>query len=99
MNKEQTGKRFIFQNYIRIIDQITLRGNGITLSETRDMINTYDDIDIKKNKVKICLEKFFENSIQFRESDRPNKSSMVFSSSLDITDVINTLPELSEKSF
>ena len=65
MNKEQTGKRFIFQNYIRIIDQITLRGNGITLSETRDMINTYDDINIKKNKVKICLEKFFENSIQF----------------------------------
>ena len=40
MNKEQTGKRSIFQNYIKFIDEIISRGNGITLSEVHDMINT-----------------------------------------------------------
>ena len=94
MNQEKTGKRFIFQNYIRFIDEIISRGNGIKLPETRDLINTIEDIDIKNNEVKIFLEEFFGNSIQFCESDRQNQSSMVFSSSMDITDVINTLCSL-----
>ena len=91
MNKEQTGKRFIFQNYIKFIDKIISRGNGITLSEIRDMINTNEEIDIKNNEIKIFLEEFFGNSSQFCESDKQNQSSMIFSSSMDITDVINTL--------
>ena len=74
MNKEKTGKRFIFQNYIWFIDEIISRGNGITLSETRDVINTNEDIDIKNNEVKIFLEEFFGNSIQFCESGRKNQS-------------------------
>ena len=40
---------------------------------------------------KEILEKFFGNSIKFSESDRKNQSSMVFSSSMNLTDVINTL--------
>ena len=56
MNKSQTCERFIFQNYIRFIDEIISRGNGITLSEIRDMINTNEDIDIKYNEVKLFLE-------------------------------------------
>ena len=42
-------------------------------------------------KVKIFPEEFFGNSIHFCKSDRQNQSSMVFSSSMDITDFINTL--------
>ena len=94
MNKEQTGKRFIFQNYIKFIGEIISCGSGITLSEIRDMTNTNEEIDIKNNEIKIFLEKFFENSIQFCESDKQNQSSMVFSSSMDITDVIHTLRSL-----
>ena len=58
------------------------------------MINTNEDIDIKNNEVKIFLEEFFGNSIQFCKSDKQNLSSMVFFSSMDITDVINTLCSL-----
>ena len=93
-SKEQTGKRFIFQNYIKFIDQVITRGNGITLSEIRDMININEDINIKKNEVKNFPEEVFGDSIQFCESDRQNQSTMVYSSSLDITDVINTLRSL-----
>ena len=45
-------------------------------------------------KVKIFPEEFFGNSIQFCKSDRQNQSSMVFCSSIDITDFINTLQSL-----
>ena len=93
-SKEQTGKRFIFQNYIKFIDEVITRGNGIALSEIRDMINTNEDINIKNNEVKNFLEEFFGDSIQFCESDRQNQSTMVYSSSLDVTDVINTLRSL-----
>ena len=93
-SKEQTGKRFIFQNYIKFIDEVITRGNAITLSEIRDMINTNEDINIKNNEVKNFLEEFFGDSIQFCESDRQNQSTMVYSSLLDITDVINTLRSL-----
>ena len=58
------------------------------------MINTNKDINIKNNEVKNFLEEFFGDSIQFCESDRQNQSTMVYSSSLDITDVINTLRSL-----
>ena len=46
-------------------------------------------ISVPMNKE--ILEKFFGNSIKFCESDRKNQSSMVFSSSMNLTDVINTL--------
>ena len=94
MNKKQTGKRFMFQNYIMFIDEIISCGNDIILSKIRDMINTNKDTGIKNNVVKVFIEKFFGNSIQFCESYIQKQSSMVFSSSLDITDVINTLRSL-----
>ena len=46
MNKKQTGKTFIFQNYIRFIDVIVSRGNGIALSEVRNMINSNESKNI-----------------------------------------------------
>ena len=94
MNKKQIGKRFMFQNYIKFINEIISCGNDITLSKIRDMINTNKDTGIKNNVVKVFIEKFFGNSIQFCESYIQKQSSMVFSSPLDITDVINTLRSL-----
>ena len=88
INKEQTGIRFAFQKYIKFIDEIISRGNGITLFEIYDITNNNEDIDIKDNKVKIFLTEFFGRSIQFCESDKQNQSPMVFSSSLDITDLV-----------
>ena len=70
MNKEQTGKRFIFQNYIKFIGEIISCGSGIRLSEIRDMTNTNEEIDIKNNEIKIFLEEIFGNSIQFCESEK-----------------------------
>ena len=58
------------------------------------MINANEDIENKNNEAKIFLEEFFGNSIQFCETDRQNQSSMVFSTPIDITDVINTLRSL-----
>lgn len=46
MNKSQTCERFIFQNYIRFIDVIISHGNGIALSEVRNMINTNESKNI-----------------------------------------------------
>ena len=63
MNKEQTGKRSIFQNYIKFIDKVISCGNGIALSEIHDLINTNEGLDIKNNEVKLFLEEFFENSV------------------------------------
>ena len=94
MNKEQTGKRFIFQNYVTFFDEIISRGNGISPSEIRDMININEEIDFSNNEIKIFLEEFFGKSLQFCESERQNQSSMVFSSPMDITDVINTFRSL-----
>ena len=70
--------------------EVISRGNGITLTEIRD-INTKEDIGIKNNEVKSVLVEFLGDSIQFCELNRKNQSLMVFSSSLDISDVINTL--------
>ena len=93
-NEKQTGKRLVFQHYVKFIEEVISRGKGITLTEIRDMINTKEDIDIKNNEVKSFLVEFLGDSIQFCESDRKNKPLMVFSSSLDISDVINTLRAL-----
>ena len=89
--------KFLEDNvYTRIADLNTDERmlSGITLTEIRDMINTKEDIDMKNNEVKSFLVEFLEDSIQFCESDRKNQPLMVFSSSLDISDVINTLRAL-----
>ena len=83
-NEEPTGKRAVFQKYIGFIEEIINRGNGVTLTKIREMINTNEDINIKNNEVKIFLEENFGNRIQFCESDKKNKSLMSFSSSLEL---------------
>ena len=79
---------------MEFIKEVILRGNGITFTEIRDKINTKEDIDIKNDKVKSFLVEFLGDSIQFCELDRKNQPLMVLSSSLDISDVINTLRAL-----
>ena len=54
-NEKQTGKRLVFQHYVEFIEEVISRGNGITLTEIRDMINTKEDIDIKNNEVKSLI--------------------------------------------
>ena len=43
-SKEQTGKISTFKKYIKFIGEVISRGNGITLTEIRDMIDTNEDI-------------------------------------------------------
>ena len=59
MKKEKTGKRFVFENCIKFIDEIISCGNGITPSEIRDMMNTNGDIDIRITKSKSFLKNSF----------------------------------------
>ena len=71
-SEKQTGERLVCQHYMEFIEEVISRGNGITLTEIRDMINTKEDIDIKNKKVKSFLVEFLGDSIQFCESDRKN---------------------------
>ena len=67
---DRSTKRNIFQKYISFIRATLERGNWISLSEIRDLINSNDDIDLKNNDLKNFLEEEFNDEIQFCESDK-----------------------------
>ena len=63
----------------------------MSLSEIRDLIKSEEEIDSQNREVKMFLEESFGNQIQFCDSDKKNQSPFVFSSSVDIKDVVNLL--------
>ena len=81
----------MFLKYYEFIEDVLARGNGVSLSEIRDLIKSEEEIDLQNSEVKMFLKERFENQIQFCDSDKLNQSSFVFSSSGDIKDVINVL--------
>ena len=77
--------------YYEFVKDVLARGNGVSLSEMYDLIKSVENIDLQNSKVKMFLEESFGNQIQFCDFNKKNQSSFVFSSSVDIKDVINVL--------
>ena len=89
--KQSSTKRTVISKYYEFIKDVLARWNGVSLSEIRDLITSEEEIDLQNNEAKMFLEESFGNQIQFCDSDKKNQSSFVFSSSVDIKDVINVL--------
>ena len=81
----------MFLKYYEFIEDVLARGNGVSLSEIRDLIKSEEEIDLQNSEGKIFLEESFGNQIPFCESDKKNQLSFAFSSSVDIKDVNNVL--------
>ena len=89
--KQGSTKKTVFLKYYEFIKDVLARGNGVCLSEICDLIKSEEEIDLQNSEGKMFLEESFGNQIQFWDSDKKNQSSFVFSSSVDIKDVINVL--------
>ena len=77
--------------HLPIFLEIIHGGNGIALSEIRDYIIDKENTVSKNQHIKTVLEQYCGDDVQFCESERKNESSMVFSSKINITDVVNTV--------
>ena len=87
--KQGSNKRTVFLKYYEFIKDVLARGNGVSLSEIRDLVKSEEEIDLQNSEVKMFLEESFGNQIQFCDSDKKNQSSFVFSSSVDIKDALS----------
>ena len=85
------GKRNFYKKYTQFIGDIIAHGNGISLTDIREHINSIENIDLKNNELKTFLLESFGDEIQFCNPVKQNESLIVYSSSVDIQDVINTL--------
>ena len=85
------GKREFFQKYVPFLREALDGGKGIALTEIRDIINDEGAITIQTHEVKNYISETFGESIQFCKSERKNESLLVFSSSISMADVINTV--------
>ena len=70
--------------YANFIRGIFSYGNGISLSEIRDMIQN-------DSNIKISSKEIFGDSIQFCDPERKNESLLVYPSEVNAENVINTL--------
>ena len=83
------GKRNVYKKYTQFIGDIIV--HVISLTDIREHINSIENIDLKNNELKTFLLESFGDEIQFCNPVKQNESLIVYSSSVDIQDVINTL--------
>ena len=81
-------------NYITFIKTIIKNGNGISLSELRDMLDENENVLFNNSESKSFITDSFGDNIQFCCSERQNESMLVFSSKVNIQDVIDKLRSL-----
>ena len=93
---KQPKKRDIFSKYITFIKPIFENGNCISLSELRDMLNQNDELVFNNFEIKLFITELFGGSIQMCYSERKSKSMFMYSSKIDIRDVIDKLRSLDE---
>ena len=91
---KQPKKRDIFSNYITFLKTIIENGNGISLSELRDMLNENENVLFNNSELKSFISDSFGDNIQFCSSEQQNESMFVFSSKVNIQDVIDKLRSL-----
>ena len=63
----------MFSKYYEFVKDVLARGNGVSLSEIRDLIKSKEEIDLQISEVKMFLEESFGNKIQFWYSDKKNQ--------------------------
>ena len=91
---KQPKKRDIFSKYITFIKTIFENGNGISLSELRDMLNQNEKVVFNNSEIKLFITEFFGDSVQMCYSERKNESMFMYSSKIDIQDAIGKLRSL-----
>ena len=83
------NKRQLLSNEIFHIDRILKEGNGIAISDIRDLINENNEIETMSNKeVELYLTEHYGERIQFSKSSIKNQSTLVFSSELSVQNII-----------
>ena len=90
----KTTKRHIFENYKEFIKEIIDSGSGISLYDVRDMLNEKEEFVFNNSEMKTFLISAFTDEIQFSNSDQVNKSQIVFSSKIDIQDIVQILRKI-----
>lgn len=96
--KNVKGQKNISQKYIafekgrKIIGPKHKEGYGFTLTEIRELLNELSGG--KHNEVKLRLQRYCEDEIRFRSSDRKNESLIVFSSKLVINEIVKRMREV-----
>ena len=84
----KTTKRHIFENYKEFIKAIIDSGSGISLSDIRDMLNEKEEFVFNNYEIKTFLISAFTDEIQFSNYDKVNEWQIVFSSKIDIQDIV-----------
>ena len=86
--------KLIIKSYIPEIKRVINHGNGISLSEIRELIQDNENITIHNKQIKSTLSEGLGKSIQFCTPDRTNQSLFVYSMSVSTEDIINTIRSL-----
>ena len=86
--------KLIIKSYIPEIKRVINHGNGISLSEIRELIQDNENITIHNKQIKSTLSERLGKSIQFCTPDRTNQSLFVYSMSVSTEDIINTIRSL-----
>ena len=86
--------KLIIKSYIPEIKRVINHGNGISLSEIRELIQDNENITIHNKQIISALSEELGKSIQFCTPDRKNQSLFVYSSSVSTADIINTIRSL-----
>ena len=86
--------KLIIKSYIPEIKRVINHGNGISLSEIRELIQDNENITIHNKQIKSTLSEGLGKSIQFCTPDRTNQSLFVYSMSVLTEDIINTIRSL-----
>ena len=74
---------------IERIKSVLFQGNGLILSEIRDIANSkQDEVEISNKEVKLFLMEQLPDSIQFCSSKNKNKSLLDFFSKLSAQDIV-----------
>ena len=72
------------------LEGLLKNGYGISLSGIRELINDKNGENFLSNKeIKLSLVESFCSSIQFCPSELKNESLMVFSSEIELQDIVN----------
>ena len=80
-------------NQIKELSEVSYLSNRAL--EIRDLINDKNGENFLSNKdIKLFLVKLFGSSIQFCPSERKNESLMVFSSEIELQDIVKKMRSL-----
>ena len=91
---KQSKKRDIFFKIYYIYKNYIENGYGVSLSELRDMLNQNEKVVFNKSEIKLLITEVFGDSIQMCYSERKSESMFMYSSKIDIQDVIDKLRSL-----